>query len=175
LLALSGLSIPLQAAQSQSFAKWKTFSNRAGWSVRYPASWKISSCMNCPDPTAPDVFVDFFSPKFGDHFGLVMIQHLASKPARMSVDAWFADVKQTADQNPIIEEHRFSLNHLPALKVRYRNPSYGGSEIDTVYVLAGSQTFEISFSGDKPDQRLVEKLKNYPTYLKMVESFKFNH
>ena len=104
-----------------------------------------------------------------------MIQRLADKPSHERIDVWFADLKETADLNPIIKEQRLSLNNLPALRVRYRNPSNGGLEIDTVYVVTGSRTFEISFGGDKPNQGQVEQLRNYPIYLQMLASFKIKN
>ena len=60
------------------FSKWKTFANRAGWSIKYPRDWRVSSCMECPDPTDPDVFVSFYNPSTK---GLIMIEHLIDKPA----------------------------------------------------------------------------------------------
>lgn len=168
-LALLVLLVSVQVSQSNDQIKWKTFSNRSGWSILYPATWKIDSCVNCPDPTAPKVFVDFFPPPDQD-FGWVMVEHLADKPSGMTVDNWFAQVKQTADLNPIAKEDRFSLNGLPALRVRYQQEK--GWQIDEVYVVSGSQTFEVSFSGDKESQAQVEKLQNYPVYLKMMERFK---
>jgi len=149
---------------------WKVFSNRAGWSVKYPADWKIASCHSCSDPTAPDVYVDFFPPETSDS-GWVMISHLGNKPPNATLDAWFSDIKQRANQNPRISEERLTLGDLPALKVRYRNPSGGGREMEHVYVVSGSQTFSISFGGEKPGLAL-EQYENYPIYLEMVKSFK---
>jgi hypothetical protein len=100
-------------------SKWKIFSNRAGWTIKYPADWKTASCHSCPDPTAPDVFVDFLPPRDTDS-GWVMISHL---------------------------------------------------EMEDVYVVSDSQTFSISFGGDKPGIALAE-YGNYPIYLEMVGSFK---
>ncbi|MCL4523653.1 MAG: hypothetical protein M1453_08515 [Acidobacteria bacterium] len=153
-------------------AKWKVFSNRAGWSIGYPADWKVASCKNCPDPTDPDVYVDFFPPtdKQSDE-GWVMVVHLVDKPPGMSADQWFADIKQTANLNPRINEQRLTLNDLPALKVRYRNSSGGGLEMEAVYVLSGSKTFAINFSGNKPGIAL-DSLRNYPIYVRMLSSFK---
>ena len=150
--------------------RWKVFSNRAGWSIRYPAGWKIASCKNCTDPTAPDVDVDFFPPKDSDS-GSVMVEHLQDKPSGETVDAWLTEVKQTANLNPRLKEERFTLNGLPALKVRYRNDSGGGYEIEEVFVISGSQTFAVSFDGDKPGFAL-EAYGNYAIYVRMLETFK---
>ena len=147
---------------------WKVFSNRAGWSIRYPAGWKIGSCRSCPDPTAPDVFVDFFPPADSGSDGWVMIAHLRDKPSGMSVDAWFEDLKRAANLNPEIDEQRLMLNGLPALRVRYRNPYVG--DMETVYVISGSRTFKLEFSDDKP-LRPMENMRNYPTYRRMLETF----
>lgn len=91
----------------------------------------------------------------------------------MSPDEWFAHIKQTNNLNPRIKEQRLTLNDLPALKVRYRNPSGGGQEIETVYVISDSRTFAISFSGNKPGLAL-EALGNYRIYLKMLSTFRIN-
>jgi hypothetical protein len=115
--------------------------------------------------------VDFFPPGEKNSDGWVMVEHLADKPSDMSVDAWFAQVKQTANLNARIQEQRFDLNGLPALKVRYRNPSEGGYEMECVYVVSGSRTFEIEFSSDISGST-IDSLGNYPTYLQMLGTFK---
>jgi hypothetical protein len=149
--------------------QWKVFSNRAGWSIRYPAGWSTASCNSCTDPAAPEVFVDFFPPKDRDS-GWVLIQHLGDKPRGETIDAWFTQVKQTANLNPLLKEERFTLNRLPALRVRYRNDSGRGYEMEEVYVVCGSRTFEIGFGGDKEGLAL-EAYANYPIYVRMVETF----
>ena len=111
---------------SSGARKWRVFSNRGGWSIRYPSNWKIASCHSCTDP---------------------------------------------ANLNAKIKEERFTVNGLPALKVRYRNPDNGGSEMEDVYVIWGSRTFSVSFSGCKPGSSL-EKMRNYETFLQMVASFR---
>ncbi len=119
LLSISGLTYG-------QTPRWKLFSNRAGWSIDYPDNWKLGSCKSCLNVTAPDVFVDFFPPTDEDD-GFVMVESLRDKPSGATVDAWFTDIKQAANQNPQLAEQRFTLNGLPALRVRYRNPSDGGS------------------------------------------------
>lgn len=149
---------------------WKLFSNRSGWSINYPSNWTIASCKSCKDPTAPEVFVDFFPPKDRDS-GWVMIEPLADKPSGMSADKWLAQLKQTANLNTQLGEQRITLHGLPALCVRYRNPqNNGGEETETVYVVSGSQSFAIEFSGKKPGFPL-GSFRNYDIFLKMVQSF----
>jgi len=151
-------------------SKWKIFSNRAGWTIKYPPDWKIASCHSCSDPAAPHVFVDFFPPR-DVVSGWVMISPLEDKPSSTTLDAWFNDIKQRANRNPEISEERLTLGELPALKVRYRNPSNGGREMEDVYVVSGLQTFSISFGGEKPGLALSE-YRNYPIYLEMLGTFK---
>jgi hypothetical protein len=102
-----------------------------------------------------------------------MVQHLADRPTNKSTDDWFAELKRTANLNPVVREVRVSVDGLPALKVRYRNPSAG--EMEAVYVICGSRTFEISFGdssgGDKP-VAVLEQLGNYETYARMVNTFR---
>jgi len=149
---------------------WKPFSNRAGWRINYPADWKIGSCRSCPDPTAPDVFVDFIPPTESDS-GWVMVEVLEDKPSNTSDDTWFTEIKRTVNQNPEVSEKRFTLNSLPALRVRYRNPTDGGHEMEEVYVISGSRTFQISFDGNQPGLS-IDKFRNYHTFLQMVETFR---
>jgi hypothetical protein len=154
-------------------SKWKLFSNQAGWTIKYPPDWKIASCHACPDPTEPDVFVNFFPPR-DTSSGWVMITPLEDKPPSTTLDAWLNDIKQRANPNPEISEERLTLGDLPALKVRYRNPSDGGREVEDVYVVSGLQTFSISFGGQKPG-RALEKYGNYTIYVEMVGTFRMKH
>jgi hypothetical protein len=162
-LLLSGL------AKSKE-STWKSFSNRAGWTINYPSNWTVSSCKSCPDPSAPDVFVNFSHPKDGT-FGEVMVESLASKPPEMSGDAWLSELKQSANQNSRISEERLTLDGLPALRVRYRNPSQKGYESESVYVASPSRTFVIEFDSVEMG-RSVETSANYSTYLEMIKSFR---
>jgi hypothetical protein len=153
--------------------EWKTFHNRAGWSINYPPDWRISSCHNCSDPTAADVFVSLFPPHenaYND--GTVMIEHLQDKPPTANTNDWLANVKRTANLNPIISEEMLSLNGYPALKVRYRTAP--GAEMQEVYVVSGSSTFSITFNGSKPGAVTLENFDSYPIYLQMVGTFKIS-
>jgi len=169
LALLSFLLAPHQ--RHHEAAKWKTFSNRAGWSIEYPADWKISSCHSCSDVTAPNVFVDFFPPVEKDYDeGWLVVEHLADKPADRSADEWLAEVKRTDSLNPQIKEEKSTLNSSLAFQVRYRNPSGRGYEMEAVYVICNSKTFAISFQGK--DGSSIESLRNYPIYRRMLSTFK---
>jgi hypothetical protein len=167
LLAIYGL-LPIGLTAQP---KWKTFSNRAGWSIAYPAAWSIGSCRSCSDPTAPDVYVNFFPPNNQGAGSSVMVQHLANQSSNMTLEQWFAEVKRTANQNPQVSEERIRLHGQEALKVRYRNANNGGYWMEAVYVVAHGQTFSIDFSGEDGGPAL-ESLENYKLYLDMVKSFK---
>src|SRR5690348_5377115 len=78
---------------SDDLSKWKTFSSRAGWNMKYPRDWQVGSCNSCPDPADPNVFVSFYSPQSDE---LLMIEHLADKPQGQSVRQWIDDVKTKA-------------------------------------------------------------------------------
>ena len=123
----------------------------------------------CTDPAAPNVFVDFFPPIDNGSDGWVMVDHLSNKPSGVSVDAWFNDLERKANLNPIIDEQRLTLSGLPALRVRYRNPYVG--EMESVYIISGSRTFEVEFADEKP-LRPMEHMRNYPTYRRMLGTFK---
>jgi hypothetical protein len=175
--AVVSLAMMLMAigATAQVAQPWKTFANRGGWSVSYPAGWRIASCKSCKDPTAPGVFVDFFPPHMKTAEGWVMAEPLADRPSSESVDAWLTEVSRTNNANLQINEGTLTLNGLPALKVRYRVGT--GVEMETVYIVSGSQTFAVEFSGDLTGKRLgipLDKLGNYAIYLKIVDTFHFN-
>jgi len=161
LLALSALG--------QTTPGWKVFVNRGGWSISYPADWRIDSCKNCKDPQEPGVYVDFFPPKERPPDGRVMVESLGDKPSDTSADAWLADVSKTANLNQHVHEQKLTLNGLPALKVHYCTDY--GLEMEAVYVVSGSETFEIYFGGDQSGLPL-EKFGNYATYVKMLGTFR---
>lgn len=99
-----------------------------------------------------------------------MIQHLADRPSRDSVSAWLSNIAQTNNVNPHVHEEKLRLNGVPALKVLYRTAD--GNHMETVYVVAGRQTFALGFNnGDGPDPAL-EHRRDYPVYLKMLHTFR---
>lgn len=165
LVAITLVAMP-KCSPSQTRPRWKAFANRAGWSISYPAAWKIGSCRDCQDPTAPDVFVDFFPPKPAD--GWVIIEHLENKPQATPADAWLQGISTTANLNPRYREENLTLGGFPGLKVRYHNPS-AGVDTESVYVVCGLETFEIDFGGEMHGVP-VDELANYSTYLKMLRT-----
>jgi len=171
-IALAFLIVGSVLVRAQT-ENWKSFSNRAGWSIKYPPDWRIDICKSCPDPKNPDAYVNFVPPAERDsEQGWLKVERLGGRPPGMSMDDWFADIKQS--ENLIPEEDkdlRITLNDLAALKVRYHNPKDANNEIEVVYVLHALQTFSLTFSGTKPNPS-VESLKNYPVYERMLASFK---
>jgi hypothetical protein len=148
-------------------AKWRTLKSRGGWRIKYPSSWVVWSCKSCPDPTAPGVYVSFGLPLARD--GFVMVQPLAEKRLGQGTSEWLAQVKKTANLNPIESESALVVNGLEGLRVRYKNGS-AGIEMEATYFVAGSKTYSISFAGEGQPKRL-EDLPNYSLYLHMVETF----
>src|SRR5579872_3382931 len=71
-------------------SQWKTITNRAGWSIKYPRTWKVGSCMQCQDPTDPKVYVTIYNPTTNE---MIIIDHLTDKPHDQTVDQWLNDVK----------------------------------------------------------------------------------
>ncbi len=166
---------PTPSQNSKETENWKVFSNRSGWSVKYPTDWKISSCQSCSDPTDPKVFVDFFPPTTNSSDeGWVQISRVVDKPANKNVDEWLTSLKSTLNLNPILKEEKITINNLPALKVRYRNPYAGGQESETVYVVSGSETFTVAFSGNKAGV-ILENFGNYNVYVQMLSTFNVSH
>jgi hypothetical protein len=148
---------------------WRTFASRAGWYIRFPTNWTTGSCNSCPDMRAPRVYVDFLPSPASANDGSVIVSPLADRPFDSSLDAWFAQVETSANLNPEKSRLRFSLNGMPALKVRYLNAA-SGTEMEEVYVVSGSRTFSIGFSSDRRGP--LENLPNFAVYKTMVESFK---
>src|SRR5262245_43818736 len=89
IVALAMAAMPA-ASQTPAQSAWKTFTNRAGWSIQYPAKWKVGSCNNCSDPAAGDVFVTFSDP--ARPTDRVMIDHLIPKPADKSTSQWLQEM-----------------------------------------------------------------------------------
>jgi hypothetical protein len=148
---------------------WKTFTNRAGWSIHYPADWTVESCKGCTDPTASGVYVNFFPPPGLEAEGSVMVEPLADKPADVDVDTWLEEMPTRGNRNPLRRETKITLNGSPALKVRYRTDS--GDDKEAVYVVSGSTTFGIEFSTEQPHV-LLERLANYPAFKAMLQTFR---
>ena len=127
-------------------AHWKKFTNKAGWELKYPPTWSVSSCVQCPDPTAPDVFVFFSDDKSHE---AVMIDHLIDKPPNKTLEQWLQETSITTVLTPRMSEEWFFLDGVPVLKVRNRNPDFGRSE--NIYLVNGSNTIAIRISNvDKP-------------------------
>jgi len=150
---------------------WKQFKSRGGWKISYPADWQISSCRSCKDPTSAGVFVDFSPPTNAE--GFVMVEQLASRPSNISADAWLRDVSTRANVNPQIQGQKLTVSSVPARKVRYRTVS--GEEMESVYVVSGSDTFALDFNGELDSKRPgvpLEKLNGYAIYLEMITTFR---
>jgi hypothetical protein len=140
---------------------WTTFSNRAGWSIKYPPGWEVGSCNSCTDPTDPHVFVSFFDPSTN---GILMIQHLKDKPPDQSLEAWLNHVKQVAVANPRTSEQWISLGGRQALKVKTRDPD--GTESENIYVVDGAKTFFLQASP-------IGNMAFYQLYEQMLSTFRF--
>ncbi len=140
LLAVQVFTISAFCDEPNDTANWRTFTNRAGWSIKHPSNWKVGSCRSCPDPADPGVFVSIYSPSDDE---LLMVEHLIDKPRAQSVRDWLDDTKTKANLNPRIREEWITLAGEPALRVITRNADSTQSEV--VYVVHGLSTFQISF------------------------------
>lgn len=148
---------------------WKTLTSRSGWSVTYPPDWSPASCQSCPDPTAPGVFVSFGG--LADE-GRVMIELLESRPDSESVARWLQKVAKAANLNPIESSRTAIIDDLPALEVRYQVPN--NSAMETVYLVDGRRTFEISINGQHPNVGL-DTLPSYTRFRRMATTFRVTH
>jgi len=147
------------SGQATDVSQWKTFANRAGWSIKYPRDWQVSSCRSCTDPTDPDVFVSLYNAATKQ---LIMIEHLIDKPADQSVEQWLNDIKVTTNLNPRVSEEWISLDGTRALKVINRNRD--STESENIYVVHGSKTFAIHADRNTP---------SYQLYRQMLSTFRF--
>jgi hypothetical protein len=160
LVGLAALSLSCIVAADASKG-WTTFTNRAGWSIKYPPTWEVGSCNSCADPTDPQVFVSFFDPSTN---GILMIQHLKDKPPDEGVDAWLNDVARVAVANRRIGEEWILLDGRRALKVNTRNPDR--TESDNIYVVDGEKTFFLQASP-------IGNAAFYQPCKQMLSTFKF--
>lgn len=149
---------PAAGQSNDDVALWKTFTNRAGWAIKYPPDWEVGSCNNCSDPTDPKVFVNFYDPAANE---LVAVEHLRDKPSDQSVEEWLQHFARGSDPN---SAERMSLDGRKALKVKWR---YRDSDYEIIYVVNGSQTFSISPSK-------VDDTPFYRLYLQMLSTFRFS-
>lgn len=103
----------------------------------------------------------------------MIVEPLEDKPSGMTVDDWLTEISKTNNVNEQIAQEKMRLSEIPALKVRYRTKS--GEETESVYLAAGSKTFDVEFSGDLGGKRpavSLESFPNYRAYLKMLETFR---
>jgi hypothetical protein len=135
-------------------SSWQTFANRAGWSIKYPRTWKTGSCRQCEDPADPDVFVTISDPLANE---MVMIEHLVDQPANQTVDAWLHDVARTTVANPQVSEEWTSVGGTKALKVVNRNPD--STESENIYVVRGSRTFAIRMPSNALCQQILSTFR----------------
>ena len=121
--------------------KWRVFLNRAGWKISFPPQWRVGSCHQCSDLTDPDALVTFVEPSTK---AVVMIEHLADKPADKDDEQWLKEVSRDTVLNSQISEKWIVLDHQKALKVI--NGNAGSASSENIYVLYRQKTFAIRTS-----------------------------
>jgi hypothetical protein len=151
---------PSPVDQTVDISQWKTFANRAGWSIKHPNSLEISSCRSCSDPTDPNTFVAFYDPATKEL--IFRVERLRDKPPDQNVEQWLDDVKKATVLNPLVSEEWIFLNGERALKAINRNPD--STESEHIYVVHGSKTFAIRADRSTPF---------YPVYQRMLATFRF--
>jgi PsbP-like protein len=149
---------------------WKTFSSKEGWSIQYPSDWQVGSCVDCGDDLSDNIsgFITFDPPQNSQQ-GRITISPVENKPSTESNNRYFQELATTLNLKTISEESPVTLANSPALQVDY-SILQGGS-VETTYLIQGSHAFEIEFSGDGSD---IKTLGNYPTYQKIIATFRFN-
>jgi len=147
------------SVEAPDVSRWKTFTNRAGWSIKYPRDWQVSSCRSCTDPTDPNVFVSLYNTTTKQ---VIMIEPLIDKPADQSVEQWLNATQATTNVNPRVNEEWISLDGSRALKVI--NSNRDSTESENIYVVHGSKTFAIRADRNVP---------SYQLYRQMLSTFRF--
>lgn len=148
-----------QADKAGDVSRWKTFSNRAGWSIKYPRHWKVYSCHSCLDPMAPNVFVTFDNPQTDE---IVTVDQFVDKPDGQGAEQWLEGISVTTNLNPQVGVEWVNLAGARALKVVTRNQD--STECDSFYVVHASKTFAI---------RIDRNTSSYQLYKRMLSTFKF--
>jgi hypothetical protein len=146
--------LAVQAGQQRArTANLRTFTNQAGWSVRYPPNWRFQSCKQCDNPTEPNALLLLSSPSGHQ---TITIERLADKPEGKAADTWLHEVAEGTALTPIRREEWIALDGSKALKVVNE-----GSE--NIYAVRGSLTVAIRYS--RPAH----------TVLQILSSFRFEH
>ena len=161
-------------------ATLKTLSNRAGWSIQYPADWSAKSCHACEDLTDTLIeFVDFHPPRYEG--GSVKLEISRRKPDGVSLDELFDRIKAPNSRDAyILEEERVTVEELPALLVVYSGPAKTpgkGLQHEITFIIGHHNVFSIALFSP-PKIRMgdpiipIKQLKNYDLYQKMVGLFR---
>ena len=137
-----------------------TFSSQAGWIIEYPSDWRVSSCTNCTDPTAPDVSVYFYNPATHE---IMTIENLAGRPPGLTDEQWLDQCGTRSVLNSRVNAEWISVNGQRALKVTNRNTD--STESTNVYFAHGSKTAAI---------RIQAGGTSYRALMRMVSTFKFS-
>jgi hypothetical protein len=161
--ALVVMASSASAAGHDNMSGWKTFSNRAGWSIRHPRNWTLSSCRSCSDLTDPDVFVSFDGPSPDSG---IMVEHLVDKPARKTTDQWMEEIIHSANLNLVLSKEWITVSNVRALRVRYRNTSIP-EDMEVVYIVRNNDTFSISAFN-------INNAHSYGIYRRMLSTFQFH-
>ena len=151
---------PVPPTPAAPVTSWKTFMDRFGWTIEYPATWNASS--SCPVGCKGEGVI-FSNP---ETHGSVIVSSLADELAGRSIEGRLAELKQT-NVNPQVSEIPISIDHHPSLTVRYMQPE---TEMETTYVVTDSAFFQIQVSST---HWKIEQLADYSTYRHMLSSFKF--
>jgi len=165
LMTFATVVMPAASQTPAQNPAWKTFTNRAGWSIQYPANWRVGSCHSCTDPAEGNVFVTFSNPDRATDS--VMIEHLRAKPADKDASQW---LQELGKRNTRTGTEELLIDGMPALKVRNRNLT--GRESESVYVIRDSATFEITIYDDNVGER-IQDMSIYPIYQHMLSTFRF--
>ena len=80
---------------------WRTFTNRAGWSIKYPSSWRAQSCRQCEDLTDPNALLALLDPFSNE---TIIIERIADKPEDKAIEVWLHEVAKDTVLAPIRRE-----------------------------------------------------------------------
>jgi hypothetical protein len=147
--ATAALAVGTDQQSPPTTGNLQTFTNRAGWSVTYPCSWRQQSCRQCDDPTEPNALL-FLSNPSGDL--TIMIERLADKPDGKAASPWLHELAKDTVLSPIRREEWITLSGSKALKV-----VNDGSE--NIYAVHGSLTIAIRYN--RPVRGIIQIISTF--------------
>lgn len=161
------------ASESHS-SSWKTFRNRDGWSILYPAQWTIRSCHACPDPTDSGVYAVFTPPKSTP--SITVSVYPDDRYMDLARDARFREL-ETRLRPANVKQLRvtdFVLNGLPARTILYQSDAGSTYQSELTIIAAPNRSYEIIVFPAGTDAPLANQSLYRDHVVRMRDSFRID-